>query len=743
MALVDPYSPCPCGSGQKYKWCCQRVEAYVERAQRLIDNSQYEPAIKPLEEGLAKEPDNVSLLLRKAMVHIHVHQMEQAGLSLRALLKKHPGHLAASILITRLALESEGPSAAIAEFQKALSSCRVEDQARLGSLASFLGSALAQKELIPAALKHLELAEVLGGGDEKQIIASLRRNPGLSPWLKNPYRLSPAPANASEPFRESFERALEWANRGLWSSAASAFELLSAGSGPGSVADRNRGLCCLWLSDYPGAVAAFRRSIARTGPTIDAVDLEALCQEIDDPPPFNRVDFVQLTWTIRNRDNLLTGLRANPTLSEDAPRPIDPTDPNSPEVLRFVVLDRPVITAKPGLTRHDIPVIEAEILVSKDTVSLEAYDDGRLDRLTDRFTVIAGANIPPAHPRTKLITREQRHHLDLSWRWHLPTGLAPEEEHRLKEEQAAYIINEIWPETPNPALRRRTPLQAAQAGDSETALRAAVRLLELGHDGIKGIDWDALRARLQQKPEPAVDFKTADIEQIHISRLVSIPVDDLDDEHILKLYHRTREWGVHSLLVQLEKLIDSRADLLAKSGIPPIVLYGDLAIGAAQQELRSEAEAWLARGRQVDAAEKRLEIAVSWDMLDLQVKMLLDEPDVWVPTLALILERYRGNSEAVSAVLLRLVHLGLVRATVDPKRPDQLQLDTRVLSEYLSRYGPRITTASGELGAAAAQNEIWTPGSATPTTGSSIWTPGSASAAARPAGKPTIIQSGR
>ena len=42
MALVDPYSPCPCGSGQKYKWCCQKVEAYAERAQRLVENGQYE-----------------------------------------------------------------------------------------------------------------------------------------------------------------------------------------------------------------------------------------------------------------------------------------------------------------------------------------------------------------------------------------------------------------------------------------------------------------------------------------------------------------------------------------------------------------------------------------------------------------------------------------------------------------------------------------------------------------------------
>src|SRR3981081_4017607 len=100
MAGVDPYSPCPCGSGQKFKWCCQKVESYAERAQRLVgngqdvaalkplegggatgprgrvDNGQYESALKPLEEGLAKVPDSPWLLTRKALIHLHLKQLD-------------------------------------------------------------------------------------------------------------------------------------------------------------------------------------------------------------------------------------------------------------------------------------------------------------------------------------------------------------------------------------------------------------------------------------------------------------------------------------------------------------------------------------------------------------------------------------------------------------------------------------------------------------------------------------------
>ena len=92
MALVDPYSPCPCGSGQKYKWCCQKVEAYAERAQRLVDNGQYESALKPLDEGLAKVPDNPWLSMRKALIQLQLNQFDAAKLTLARIAPESSRH---------------------------------------------------------------------------------------------------------------------------------------------------------------------------------------------------------------------------------------------------------------------------------------------------------------------------------------------------------------------------------------------------------------------------------------------------------------------------------------------------------------------------------------------------------------------------------------------------------------------------------------------------------------------------
>ncbi len=743
MALVDPYAPCHCGSGQKYKWCCQSVEAYVERSQRLLDNGQYELAINPLLEGLAKVPDNVSLLLRKALVQLHLNQTESASETLRLLLQKHPGHLGGSILMTRLALDTEGVQAGVAQFQQALSAHEPADRSKLASLASFLGSTLARAQYAAAAIKHLDLAARLSGEESKRVathLHNLRANPAVSVWEKNPYRLWPAPEQATPAFRESFGRAVGWAEEGLWSSAAAAFELLGAGSGVGVVADRNRGLCCLWLADHDAAIAALRRYINRTKPTTDSVDLEVLCQKIEPPARHDIVDFDRLSWPIRNRDGLLAALRADRTIAGNDSRPLDPHDQDSRALESFLLLDRPAIVARDGLSRLEIPVVEAEVLVDRDVVYLEAIDDGRLDRLIDRFTSVAGANIPPAHPRTKVIASEPRHELALIWRWHSPADLSDEENERLKREQVAYIITELWPTTPQPALRRRTPLQAGLAGDSETFLRASVRRMESSYDRPEALfDWSELRSKLHLNPEPPIDPGTVEIDQLHLSRLTLVPIERLDDDRLVAVYRQAVKWGLRRVKNQAARLIDGRPSLMTTGRIELIDLYGDLAVEAAHDGDRTGAEEWIVCGRQAESPKKRSANALAWEMIGLEVKMLLDDPEVWVPVLAVILERCRGNNEATSAVLLRLVSLGLVQAGVDPKRPDQIILDTQMLEQYLKQYGPRVTTATGELGVAASQAEIWTPESTEAP--SSIWTPGSATAQSE--GKSKLILPGQ
>src|SRR4051812_1051825 len=104
MAVVEPYAPCPCGSGQKFKWCCQKVEHQAERAQRLFESGQIEAAVQVLDEGLRKEPDNAWLLTRKALYQVRLGQADSAKASLRLVLKKNPKHFGALTVLSRLVI---------------------------------------------------------------------------------------------------------------------------------------------------------------------------------------------------------------------------------------------------------------------------------------------------------------------------------------------------------------------------------------------------------------------------------------------------------------------------------------------------------------------------------------------------------------------------------------------------------------------------------------------------------------
>jgi tetratricopeptide (TPR) repeat protein len=746
MAPVDAYSPCPCGSGQKFKWCCQKMEAVAGRAHRLYENGQIDAAIEALDDGLRKDPGNAWLLTRKAIYLLGQDKVEPAKAALRLVLEKQPKHVGALLLMTRLTLETEGPAAGVAQFQQALSALPSGERKKLAGLARVVGVFLSESGQFPAALKHLALAQDLAGEPDptaQSAIRMIQQSPTVSPWMKNLDPLVPAPEGLAAEARAGFAQAVQWGNEGFWASAASAFDLLAADQVAAAEAERNLGLCRLWMADNAGAVEALRRSVARLGATPEAVDLEALCQQVAPSGPDDLVERVQLIWPLRDREGLLKALREEKTVEDEGPGPIDPDDPNSPEVKHFALLDRPLIQAERGLRPDQIPRVVGRVLVGQEIVALETYDDGRLNGLIERVTTLAGSAIPPAHPRTKSLDKITRTALVLSWDWLLPAGMEDDEAKRLTVDQGAWLIREVWPNTPLPFLGGRTPLQAALAGDAVVPLRAAVFQLEQSRESWRdAVDFDALRATLNIEPEPPIDPETVDIARLHLARLSLVPADRLSDEKLAELYHRARANMLSNVLERATRILVARPELWERAGIEPIVLHTDLALLAAGRDRLTEAFDWVRRGRQADPIPARARNAPMWDMLEIRLKSRRTPPEVWVPDLAVIMDRYRDDQAANQAILLNLLEMGLVQMVPNPDKPDEVLIDSRMLQALMAEYGPRVTTASGQLGVSATRGGLWTPGSSAGG-GGTIWTPGSEVPGASGGDKPKLIIPGR
>ena len=126
MAL-DHYSPCPCGSGKKFKWCCQPIHGHIEKAFRLDADGQHEAALRILEEVTDAHPSNPEAWGRKAQLLFqngHLDEAENAlqkaleinpkypfGYLLRGMFRQHEGELAGALLLFRKAAELYDPDA--------------------------------------------------------------------------------------------------------------------------------------------------------------------------------------------------------------------------------------------------------------------------------------------------------------------------------------------------------------------------------------------------------------------------------------------------------------------------------------------------------------------------------------------------------------------------------------------------------------------------------------------------------
>ena len=255
-----------------------------------------------LDEGLAKVPDNPWLLLRKAVLLITQQQPEEARKCVAKVLDQQPDHLGAAVLQTRLVLATEGPVAAASQFQHALSHAGAESRSTAGEDRRDPGRRAGQAACTsPRPCGTWSWRSALD--DSEQSILPL----GLSLGEGKPDDLSLAqgalpPERAARrrltgPKREQFESALAWAREGLWESAASAFELLTADPAAGLAAERNLGLCRLWLGDEEAAGSG-PSALARPGASDDpdAADLAVLCQMIDQSPDSGAVEHVRLSW---------------------------------------------------------------------------------------------------------------------------------------------------------------------------------------------------------------------------------------------------------------------------------------------------------------------------------------------------------------------------------------------------------------------------------------------------------------
>jgi tetratricopeptide (TPR) repeat protein len=265
MAL-DPYASCPCGSGKKYRWCCQPIDRDMRRALEQEANGQHESALRIIDEVVAAHPGNPQVYGQKAELLYKLGKVEEAeaalekafaissnypyGLLLRAMFRFNEGEIAGALLLARRAAEAYDPQARdfLAQIFGLIFECELA-----------MNRPVAAREALRRAIQYAPADQQLRDrfdavfGDHSRLPLSARRD----------YRpVGPLPP-ADPGRRAAWTNALSNLDTGRLGELVQALEKLTADSPDDGAASFYLGLARAWLGENAGAVEALDHHLQR------------------------------------------------------------------------------------------------------------------------------------------------------------------------------------------------------------------------------------------------------------------------------------------------------------------------------------------------------------------------------------------------------------------------------------------------------------------------------------------------
>lgn len=264
--LNDPYAPCPCGSGKKFKWCCQPIHAEVAQVYALDEEGQHEAALRAMEDLVAKHADNPEIWGRKALLLFQNEKPEEAeqaldkafalfpnypfGFFLKARFRLFEGEVAGALMLLRKAADLYDPNAKdiLAQIYIEIFDCEMK-----------LNHPIAARAAAEMAARFNPANESLRQGIQTVFGQD---NPNLPASARQAYTFKTLPAAASAERRAAWENALKSAATGKLADALSAYETLTQAEGAEPAAWYNLGLCHAWAGENAAALEALGQYVA-------------------------------------------------------------------------------------------------------------------------------------------------------------------------------------------------------------------------------------------------------------------------------------------------------------------------------------------------------------------------------------------------------------------------------------------------------------------------------------------------
>ncbi|TWU00677.1 hypothetical protein Pla108_16290 [Botrimarina colliarenosi] len=728
---VDPYAPCPCGSGKKLKFCCSDLVGEIEKVQRMLEGDQPRAALSHLDNTLAKSPGRASLLDMKASIEMSLGEIERAQETIRQHLVADPqnpsAHAQAAILAASREDDADAPLApestsrqAVAHLQDALERVTESIPARVLQAIGAVGQALLASGDLIAARAHLWLYQGVAGDEDTramELLMRLNRVPELPLLLRDNLFLREAPAG--HPVEAQHDHAQLLASRGQWRRAAELLDELCLKHPDVAELPYNAAVVSGWLGNQEKFVAGLRQfaqivagqagdSLPDNALPDDAIEAEAIAQLLDTLTREPGSDVVRLTYEVADEEGLIDRLTRDKRtaayrMSESELHALDGPPPRH----TFLLLDRQLPETGVEITADATPRIVG-------VLSYFGRQTGRTERLelvTDRDEQIdeslqtlaaVGGDALGAKSDEEVIGESASGSSSMRSRWRFPDDTPVADRRRVVAEEQRRVLLDVWPAKPLAKLDGKSPAEAATDPALRLPVNAALMVLEQTNGAsVEAELFNELRGRLGLSPAPAIDPKRVDLETIPLSRLGRVDLAQACDDDLYSLYKRTELAGATEAARMVAREAVTRPGLA--EDLPPEDLYGRLA--ALEPELE-DALAWIDRGRQ--AAEASGQSNANWDLAELEIRVM------------------EGQFEEANRLVRHLRDEHLTEKGI-PERLYQLlhALGAVPSAEEMARMpGGGMPQEPEMAGAEAGGSKLWTPGSDEPSGGGSkLWTP--------------------
>jgi hypothetical protein len=656
---IDPYSPCPGGTGKKVKFCCTDLQQELDKVERMLEGEQSKACLDYVRKLDEKYAGRACLQSIRISLENAVGDHASAHATLARFLKEHPEN---PVALAEQALDQAAhgdPLAGILSLQQAIEICREEMPARVYDSVGALALALLSAGHVVPARAHLQLQMGMSQGrDERAVTAllQLEGSPAVPLPLKDLPSLEPAPDGV--PWHAAFQRAMDDAQRGYWKKAAEAWTALASPASTAAVLWCNLATVRSYLGDYGGAIEALRKLIALGVPQDDAVEAEALAQCLAKDEAAGGIDELSITYTVANADSVQEKLAADRRF-ERLPLDTRPwAEQNEPPPrAAYSMLDRPLLASATDIAIDRIPNQLGQLLLFGKQTDREARLELMLFRpelaaATKQLEEALGPNFGGAGTETVIGHLSQVEHA-LSWHWRLPDDTPEELRLKLSIEKRRELVLQRWPKLAQPVFGGRNAEQAASEPEYRIRVLAGIWLLQLSDADTGAETYNELRRKLNLPEVGDLDSAGLDLNRVPLGRLSRLKPDSLTDEQLQQGFNRA---VVANFVLALRRL----APEVVKRPNLPVAEYKLSAYRLLVRYATNSDEALRLIDESRKLAEANKQSSAPWDLMELSFRIQRGEAPA-VMQLIDHLQRQHGREPGVAQALVQLlVQTGLV-----------------------------------------------------------------------------------